>query len=170
MTPRLDYPDERECRWLVNQGVDPDSLTTPWPIRAAKVRWLSTMTFDFDAAGERALVFPEAQDLIAWQPRTGKLASWHGCTFCLGDVDDIFNPGTFFAEGALRIHADPLHWLRANRTGIVILRTDLTYAYLRHCPRLVFADQRHAERVWNWIQPPMPTAELLVEVREELAA
>jgi hypothetical protein len=171
----LAYPTTAELEWLFAHGVAPDVMAEPWPIRSARVVFDDLHGFDFNRDGEPALIF-KAEDrgeeigLIAWELSTGKFASWDGNTFCLSDLDQLDNPAIYFSGGSLQIHADPLDWLRANREGIVILRPDLTYAYLRHCPRLVFADQRHAERVWNWIQPPMPTAELLVEVREELAA
>ena len=171
----LTYPTTAELERLFAHGVTAEAMAEPWPIRSARVVFDGLHGFDFNRNGKPALIFKaedrgEELDLVAWEPSTVKLASWHGNKFCLGDFDQIDNPATYFMDGALRVHADLLDWLRANREGIVILRPDLTYAYLRHCPRLVFADQRHAERVWRWIQPPMPTAELLVEVREELAA
>ena len=171
----LAYTQTAELERLFAHGVAPEAMAEPWPLHSARVVFDGLYGFDFKGDGEPAIIFKaedrgDEVDRIAWQPTAGKLASCSGCTFCLGDLDQLYNPATYFMGGSLRVHPDPVGWLRANREGIVILRPDLTYAYLRHCPRLVFADQSHAERVWNWMQPPMPTAELLVEVPEELAA
>lgn len=158
---RLDYPDERECRWLVSQGVTPDTIATPRPIRAASV-WFWQNTFDFDVDGERSLIFLEDRDAIAWQPRTGALACWRGVAFCLNE-EAIDNPATYFAGGALKIHRTPLDWLRADGNGIVIVQPRYAYASLRHARRLAFADEAYARQVQQWISPPTPTAEFLVE-------
>ena len=60
--------------------------------------------FDFRRHGEPAIIFKtedrgDELDLIAWEASTGKLASWHGNTFCLGDLDQIDNPATYFMGG-----------------------------------------------------------------------
>ena len=167
------FPTDDELRWLLCQGVSDTAL---WPISGATVCFdLKHGTFDLDPAGERALIFraedcDEVIDLIAWQPRTGQLASWRGQAFCLGDVDDVFNPATYFADGALPVYETPLQWLLAEREGIVILRPDLAHAYLANCQRIAFSDAAHARRVERWLQPPKPTVELLVAVEERAAA
>ena len=133
------FPSDDELRWLLHQGISDTAL---WPISGATVCFdLKHGTFDLDHAGERSLIFraedcDEVIDLIAWQPRTGQLASWRGQALCLGDVDDIFNPATYFAGGALRIHETPLQWLQTEREGIVIVRPDLAHAYLANCQRI----------------------------------
>src|SRR6476469_3319102 len=100
-------PDDAAVGWLLRQGISAAAMAEPWPIGAAKVCFLDGGTFDIDAAGQRALTFRatdcgEPVDLIAWQPRTGHLASWRGAAFCLGDIDDAINPATYFAGGILR--------------------------------------------------------------------
>jgi hypothetical protein len=112
------FPTDDEILWLLDQGIDEKAL---WPISGATVHF-DAPTFELNDSGERALIFRaedrgELIDLIAWQPRTGALASWRGQAFCLGDVDDIFNPVTYFAGDALHVHAKPLDWLLANREG-----------------------------------------------------
>jgi hypothetical protein len=126
------FPNDDELLWLLNQGASDKAL---WPISGATVRF-DGAKFDLDPEGERALTFRAEDrgaviDLIAWAPRNGALASWRGQAFCLGDVDDIFNPATYFAGDALRVHATPLDWLLADRAGIVIVRPDLAPAILR---------------------------------------
>ena len=165
---RLDYPDERECRWLVSQGVTPDTIAKPRPIRAASVRFWQN-TFDFDDDGERSLIFLEDRDAIAWQPRTGALACWCGVNFALNE-EAIDNPATYFAGGALKIHRTPLDWLRADGDGIVIVQPRYSYAMLRHVRRLAFADAVYARQVRRLLEPPKCTAEFLVETTAESRA
>jgi hypothetical protein len=109
----------------------------------------------------------EVIDLIAWQPRTGQLASWRGQAFCLGDVDDAFNPAIYFASGVLRLHKTPLQWLLAGRDGIVIVRKDLAHAYLATCQRVAVSEARFAHTVARWLQPPKPTVEIFLAVEEQ---
>ena len=165
------FPNDDELRWLLHQGISDAAL---WPISGATVRF-DRGTFDLDDAGELALTFRaedcgEIVDLIAWQPRTNQLASWRGQAFCLGDVDDVFNPATYFAGDALRVHETPLQWLLADRDGIVILRHDWAHAYLGNCQRIVCPDARLAREVEVWVQSPRPTVEILVAVEERAAA
>jgi hypothetical protein len=99
------FPTDDELRWLLRQGVNENAL---WPISGATVRFDGS-TFDLDQNGVRAVIFRcydhgEVIDIAAWSARTGQLASWRGQAFCLGDVDDIFNPATYFAGGALYVH------------------------------------------------------------------
>ena len=167
------FPSDDELRWLLHQGISDTAL---WPISGATVCFdLKHGTFELDPAGERTLIFPaedcdDVIDLIAWQPRTGQLASWRGQAFCLGDVDDVFNPATYFDGDALRVHETPLQWLQAEREGIVILRPDLAHAYLANCQRLACSDTASARQVERWLQPPKPTAEIFVAVEEKAAA
>jgi len=165
------FPTDDEVRWLLRQGVSDDAL---WPISGATVCF-DRGAFKLDNTGERALTFRaenygELIDLIAWQPRTGKLASWRGQAFCLGDLDSVFNPATYFAGDTLHVYETPLQWLLAERVGIVIVRPDLAHAYLANCQRLVCSDAGHARQVERWIQPPKPTVEIFVAVEERAAA
>jgi len=92
------FPTDDELLWLFEQGVDENAL---WPISGSTVCF-DAGTFELNDDGQRALIFraedrAEVIDLIAWQPQTGKVASWRVQAFCLGDIDDIFNPATYFA-------------------------------------------------------------------------
>jgi len=166
-------PTDNEIRWLLGQGVGDAAL---WPIGGASVHFNHRHgTFEPDVNGKRTLVFHAKDrggdiDLIAWQPKTRELASWCGQAFCLGDQDDIFNPATYFAGDALRVHETPLDWLLADREGIVILRPEWAAAYLASCQRLCFSGQTYARRVEKWLQPRKPKVEILVEVEEKGAA
>ncbi len=131
--------------------------------------------FDFATHGDQALIFKAEDrgvqtDFVAWQHRTGNHASWYGNAFCLGDQDDIFNPATYFAGDALRLHETPLDWLLAERDGIVIVRPDLVPAYLADRQRVQCSNAAYARKVEKWLQPPKPRVEILVEVEERGAA
>jgi hypothetical protein len=109
----LAYPLEAELEWLSAQGVAPEVMAEPWPLRSAGVVFDDLYGFDFRRDGELAIIFKaedrgDELDLIAWEVSTGRLASWRGNTFCLGDLDQIDNPATYYMGGALRIHASPL--------------------------------------------------------------
>jgi hypothetical protein len=166
------FPTDDQLLWLLDQGVSEKAL---WPISGSTVRF-DGATFDLtDEKGERTLTFRaedrgEVIDLIAWQPRTGALASWRGQAFCLGDLDDIFNPATYFAGDALRVHATPVDWLLADREGIVIVRPDLAPAYLSDCQRIRCSNATYARQLKKWIQPRQHSVEILVEVGERAAA
>jgi AAA domain len=114
---KLDYPNESEIRWLFEQGVSDTAMLSPTLMRAGKI--LDNNTFDFDGDGIRAVVFEEGGDLSAWNPKRNLLATWQSVAFALGE-EAIWNPATYFAGDALRVHATPLDWLLADRDGIVI--------------------------------------------------
>ena len=171
----LPIPSDGIVRWLINQGISDDALTLPWPVKQARVTFVGHHTFDLAGSGDVALIFRaedrgEATDLIAWSAKSGRIGSWRNTAFCLGDLDDCFNPGSWALGGALRVHENPLAWLKANRDGITIIRPDLTYAMLRHVPRLVFADAAYGRQVRQWLAPPKPCVEFLVEMPEKAAA
>ena len=169
----LPLPGGRALRWLLDQGVPFHSLNA---VKGAWVKFDGTI-FDFDADGERVLILRcddrgETIDLAAWSARGDKLATWRSSAFCLGDVDQCFNPATWFAGGGLRVHRGPLEWLCADRDGIVILRPAFCWGHLRHVPRVICADTMQAEWVKRQMRPPKILTELFVEanVAEEIAA
>lgn len=174
MTPqdfwRVPAPNIAELRWLRSQGASQSAILRPWPLGATNVR-LDDDAFELDTNGERVLTFlvedcGEVMDIAAWQPRTGQLATWFGAGFAIGQ-EAIFNPATYFADGALHVHESPLQWLQAEREGIVIVRPALVHAYLANCQRLAFSDACFARKVRQWLEPPKPTVEIMVEVPAE---
>jgi hypothetical protein len=162
-------PDDAAVRWLLHHGIAAAALTESWPIGAATVCFHDGGgTFDIDAAGGRALTFratdrDDVIDLIAWQPRTDQLASWRGAAFCLGDLDDIWNPATWFDGDGLHIHRSPLDWLKADRNGIVILQPKLCWAYLRNVQSVICSDIEHGDAVKRWIKPPRPQTKIFIK-------
>ena len=59
-------------------------------------------------------------DRIAWQRTAGKLASCAGCTFCLGDLNQLYIRRPISWAARFAFPPTPLDWLRATREGIVI--------------------------------------------------
>jgi hypothetical protein len=163
----------QDREWLADRGVPSPAITEPWPIHSARVEFDDLYGFAFDPEGKPALILKaedrgKEKDLVAWEPSTGNLASWHGNTFCLGELDQIYNPATYFSGGYLRIHASPLEWLRAGREGIVILRRDFAYAHLRFCRSLLCDDPTHAEEVDRLLKAPKPTVKIFIADGAEL--
>jgi hypothetical protein len=167
----LPFPTDDQLRWLLGQGVEEAAMGNPWVIRGTQV-YFDGDTFEFVSRGVQAIIFcaddcGEAVDLVAWHSQTGRLATWRGSAFCLGDLEHVFNPATWFMSGGLRVHQNPLDWLLSRRDGIVILRPGMAHAYLAHCPRLVCANEIYARRVERWLERPKPSTEILVEVPAE---
>jgi hypothetical protein len=159
-------PDDRLIRWLLDQGVNEYAMLEPWPLGGTRVRF-DGYGFDVVLDGELAITFrvedTDVLDIAAWAPQSGRLASWRGVAFALGQ-DSIFNPASYFTGSALRVHRTPLDWLKADRDGIVMVKPELTYAYLRNAQRLSFRDDSLARQVRRWIEPPKPRVQLLIEV------
>jgi hypothetical protein len=163
----LPFPSDNELKWLLRQGVDGDVMATP-AIRGATVRFDRGGVFDFDPDGVRAVIFRsddrgEAIDLVAWQPTTGQLATWRGAGFCIGDVDRVFCPSTYFAGDALAVHKSPLEWLRSGRDGVVIAQPKLTYANFHSGMRVRCTDTELSQQLKKWLRAPARKVEILVE-------
>src|SRR4029077_2255613 len=170
MMPELDdiqcgTPNGKELLHLKKRGVSMNALTWPWIIGAATVSFDDKAGFDFDAAGTRALIFRAEDcgtpiDLVAWNAQC--FASLNGSAFCVGDLDQIFSPATWFSGDGLHIHTGPIEWLRADRAGIVILNFNLCWAYLRNVPRVICQNELIAARVHRHLKPPRCTTKILV--------
>jgi hypothetical protein len=169
MSVFLDYPAEDDVRWLFEQGVSSTALLEPTPVLAGEALFLGNHTFDFNHGGERVLVVETDCDVIAWQLRSKKAATWRGVAFALGE-EAIWNPAAWFTGGALKVHATPLNWLKANREGICIVQPRLTYAMLRHVPRIAVTDPQFGRQVQQWLKPPKSSVKILVAVPERAAA
>jgi hypothetical protein len=129
---RLPPIQSPEFSRMLSEGVPVQGLIRPdLPARANVVFHQKRPLFDFaddvgDEGAVSALIFlardedGEPEDLIAWAREANRLASWYGASAFLG-ADDILAP-RLDVEG-LRIHPDPLAWLKAGREGVVILDT-----------------------------------------------
>ena len=72
--------------------------------------------------------------------------------------------------GSLKVHQTALDWLRADRTGICIVRPEFSYAMLRHVSRLVVDDADYGRQIRRWLEPPKLSVEILVEMSAEKIA
>jgi hypothetical protein len=162
----LPLPSGRALRHLLDHhGVPFDAL---YQLKSGWVTFDGLGGFDFDAdmTGEPVIIMPcrdrdEILDLCAWSG--SHLATWFGRAFCLGDLEQIFNPATYFDHGALRVHATPLEWLQSGCDGIVIVRPERCYEYLRGVPRISCAKMETVDLIQKWNKPPTITTEILVE-------
>ena len=151
------HPNELQIQWLTSRGVGFNALWSPWPIGATRVAFDGDR-FDQDPKGKNALTFVcfdrgEPIDIVAWQPKTGEIATYEGRAVFLGDEDDCFNPATWFGGDDLLIHASPLEWLKADREGFVILDEARAAPYLAPCRSVFCADPALAARVRKIIRP-----------------
>ena len=123
--------------------------------------------FEDDANGEEWLAFPEADDVIYWQPRSGKMARWNGRSFAVGE-DRVYAAATYSFGNWLYIFADPLEWLRASRDGIVIVDWGQAFDRLRDVPRIAVSECL-LDKLDQYLQPPR-LPEIFVLRRREVVA
>lgn len=145
-------PNQQQIDWLIASGVTVDAMIHPATMQATRGNRAADGRFEADATGPCWLVFPEPEDEIFWQPRTGEIATDTGRAFALGEavIDDHW---TYSFTGNLRIFADPLDWLRAGRDGIVIVDWSRTWSRLQDCPQIA-VDRRLANRLRRHLRPP----------------
>jgi hypothetical protein len=92
-------------------------------------------------------------DLVAWDPASDRFARWLGRGFALGE-DRISFPS--LSGGPLPIWRSPLGWLRAYRSGLVILNPRAAYWFLCDVPALVAEDADHRKQIAKMLIPPQP--------------
>lgn len=152
----LSLLSRNEIDRLVQQGVPASALSHPTPLRAGDIVWVAEGRFEFqgylscDVPGERALLFLVEDsggaplDIVAWKPSTGRIGSWFGYTWGLGE-------GTIYAPRlecvALRVWRSPHDWLRADRRGVVLLKPQLAASFLRDAEPLLAEDVEHGKEL-----------------------
>ncbi|KQO94629.1 hypothetical protein ASF32_19140 [Methylobacterium sp. Leaf91] len=82
-------------------------------------------------------------DIVAWHPRTGRLATWLGRTGLLG-LDD---PCPATREDPLRVFADVSAWLAAGRRGVVVVDERLARPVLLDTAAIQAMDIAQAEAI-----------------------
>jgi hypothetical protein len=123
-------------------------LGDPWPVLADRVVFEGDFFQFADDIGEKGepvftfVVISTAgfTDIVAWHPRTSRLADWFGHGFALGERQ-IHNTNPLIP--GLPVFRSPIGWLRAGRRGIVIVREDFTKVVLQSVPLLVVEDDQH---------------------------
>lgn len=157
----------RDVDELESIGIPPDTLAGPIPVAASTV-YFDGDRFEFehhhhcyDDQGVRAFMFlitnpwNEAIDIVAWSPSLGKLATWLGWAWALGE-ETVFSP-RLTDHGALPVHRSPVGWLRARREGIVIVRPEVAALCLEYAGPLIAEDPDHLVELKRLLTRPAPT-------------
>lgn len=127
------------------QTPDAPLYTPGFEVRRARVLFQRGQRFRFawereaDDGSEPAFILPVIEggaliDLVAWHPRSGRLATlWRRAGMLIG-------PDGLDEEGPVLVHRDPLAWLRAGRRGVVIVHEALARPALLEADALLTED------------------------------
>ncbi len=126
---------EDQMGWLLRSGVSVETIGDAMPLRVACGVVARDGRFDDRVDGQNFIVFPEQEDVVFWQPRSGELASWNGRAFALNE-GAVTNPETYSFDCNLNVWPDPLMWLRAKRDGCVVLDWARAWSRLQDVPRV----------------------------------
>lgn len=126
-------------------------------VRRARVQFLARGRFipawdpHADAAETvPALVIPaleddELVDLVAWHPKTGRIASLERRAGWLGGPAPK-------PDAPLVVFSDPLPWLAACRAGVVVVHENLARPFLLAQPAIQAADVAHGEKLQTMLR------------------
>ncbi len=158
-------------------GVPLNALIGPPPLKVGHVVF-GEHGFEFEhhsplgTEGTRAFLFlvtdpwGAALDIVAWCSKTGRLATWLGRAWAVGE-DTIYRP-RLSDHGGLPVWRDPLRYLQGNREGIVIIRPHAAALYLDDAGPLLAEDALHGLELEELLTRPCPR--ILVPAPEEIAA
>ncbi|MCG6116341.1 MAG: hypothetical protein MEQ84_14210 [Mesorhizobium sp.] len=135
----LSCPSQADLDALARAGVSVMTLIKPEPMQIARGNKAHDGLFEPHPSGDRWYAFPAADDIVFWQKETGKIATWTGRAFALGE-EIICEASTYSFGYALNIFSDPLDWLRARRDGIVVLDWNWAFDRLRDAPRIAVTE------------------------------
>jgi hypothetical protein len=156
--------NQGELDWLLGQGVPPLSLARDageigFAIGSAKAVFVGGF-FDFaaddaeDAVPTICLVVRDETgapaDIVAWQPRTGQMATHVGAVSMVGEQ----NTRRPRLNGPLRVHRDLLGWLKSNREGVVIVNPTRALNVLSFAGTLQAEDVDHGLALRTALRPP----------------
>ena len=139
---------QREIDRFGELGIAALNLGNPWPVLADRVVFEGDFFLFADDVGEKGeLVFTFVVisnagfiDIVAWNPRTNRLAVWFGHGFALGERQ-IHHPYPLIS--GLPVFRSPIGWLRGGRHGIVIVRKTFAHIVLNKVPLLLAEDESH---------------------------
>jgi hypothetical protein len=155
----------REVEELERLGIQADALAGPIPVRAGYVVF-DELGFEFEqhdkhgTEGTRAFLFlitdhqGVARDVVAWAPQLGKLTTWLGRAWALGE-ETIYRPRLTDHE-ALPVHRTPTGWLKARREGICLVRPAAAAHYLCDTGPVLAEDEAHGEELDQILTRPAP--------------
>lgn len=161
-------------------GVADDVLDANPAIRAGYVSIVAPDRFEFEQHVRASLSLrtvraflilaedtsDEPEDIVAWIPGLGKMATWLGRAWAIGS-------GATYApriseHDALPVHRDPLAWLRDHRRGVVILKPRVAAGWLADAEPLLAEDEPHGHELRAALTRPAPR--ILVPVANRRAA
>jgi hypothetical protein len=156
----------REVEELESMGIPPDALADPILVVSSNVNFDGDR-FEFehhhrryDEEGVHAFLFlvinswDEAIDIVAWAPQFGKLATWLGRAFALGE--ETIHAPRLTDHGALPVHRTPVCWLKARRKGICLVRPQAAVHYLDDAGPFIPEDEAHGEELDQILTRPKP--------------
>lgn len=148
---------------LRDRGVPPpalefDPVAKHFKIMMASVVWAGTR-FDIDILGdaEKAIIIAcrdewgEFNDLCAWSPTSGQIASWLGVACIIGQESLSSQRGK---DEKLWLHPSPLDWLQHGRTGVVVIDYEAARTVLADVgPIAVKSADHKAKLARQWRSP-----------------
>jgi hypothetical protein len=151
-------PDNATIRWLLDQGVTIEAMTAPLSILAGHVIYQPAGVYLPNAFGEFACILPAFDgeglvDLVAWSPRSGRIASRLGIVGLLGE-GQAERAAANLAGAPLPVWRTPLDWLRAGRRGVVIVDRARAAHLLGGLP--VYTDDGALARDLRGLRVPAP--------------
>ena len=156
-----------EMARLFRRGVPALGLSDPeFPARA-RVAWIDERPwFDFadeieeDRPTEAVLIFVardeigEPVDLIAWEPKAGRLGEWMARSPVLG-LETLWRP-RLSLDGALPVFIDPWRWLIAGRDGLLLIDQQRALPILRDAGLLLAESIDFGERLLDLMTAKPP--------------
>lgn len=156
-------------QWLLDQGVTVAAVATPWAVRAAHVSFEPMGVYRPNPCGEFAYILgcidsDGVADLVAWSPRVGRLASRLGIARLLGQRQ-AEDARCDISARPVRVWRNPLGWLMARRSGVVIV-DQLGAAHLLAGIDIRPEDARHARELRDSLRVPPPR--ILLAARSDI--
>jgi hypothetical protein len=159
--------DDRSLHWLLRMGIPIAAIAAPIAIRSTRARFHEDGRYSPSRLGEFVIVLPVPADpqtiitdlgvveLVAWSPKTGKIAARLGRVLGLG-ADQVGADGFGSTGLPIPVHRNPIGWLRAHRRGLVIADWNLAAFTLRgHL--LEAEDAEHRRELLRRLTPVPPT-------------
>jgi hypothetical protein len=156
----------REVDELERLDIPPDALAGSIPVVSSNVNFDGDR-FEFehhhrryDEEGVHAFLFlvinpwNEAIDIVAWSTSLGKLATWLGRAWALGE-ETIRHPRLTDHEG-LQVHRTPVGWLKAQRKGICLVRPQAAVHHLDDAGPFIPEDINHLVELKRLLLRPEP--------------
>lgn len=87
----------------------------------------------------------DVADIVAWQPASGRTATWQACAWALGQGEFPAPLHVLHDDGAAHVFRNVMDWLRADRRGLVILDYGLArWRFAEAAVPLIADDLAHA--------------------------